>query len=541
MADVFLALSKVLRLCLLGYVALAVLYTTSCYVLSPLLVISQSALSFSASPWSHFSNLNHEAQVQVSDAPQEPSSDAVNLKALSLPVDPSDALWPADISAAAAPFCFPTSATLQRPMTARGAATPLQEATLLSKAFAGALHPTRIIPFYYRAAGAPDPDDVTITTLVTRNRFRVFRRLVEHYRGPVSVTVHIPFPAQAALAELSPGHPSVLALQRLHALYTSSPLFAKHVDVHLALSPFAASARSGDGEDEDEGEGEGGRQFNVWRNVARLFARTEFVMMLDVDFAVCTDWRGALREAIELAKASSVVSDEANEDTKAGLASRDVMQRLREGRAALVVPAFEYTNLEDGVDQRTFPVDKESLIRLAQAEPPKIAAFHANWAAGHNSTDYMRYFSIPPGSGEVYRVTHYQSAYEPYVIVSKRVSWCDERFTGYGANKAACLFEMYLSGVSFYVMADHFVIHQTHTYEEAARREERKYNRKLYADFKEEACLRYLFRYAHEGVLHTPRGFNVQEECKKLKGVARIAAQLLEHELNVQGKDAVSR
>ena len=31
---------------------------------------------------------------------------------------------------------------------------------------------------------------------------------------------------------------------------------------------------------------------------------------------------------------------------------------------------------------------------------------------------------------------------------------------------------MYLSGVSFYVLADHFLIHQSHTYEEEARREE---------------------------------------------------------------------
>lgn len=94
------------------------------------------------------------------------------------------------------------------------------------------------------------------------------------------------------------------------------------------------------------------------------------------------------------------------------------------------------------------------------------------------------------------------------------VDRCDERFTGYGANKAACLFEMYLSGVSFYVLADHFVIHQSHTYEEQARREEvrgqenvissyayaawqRKYNRKLYADFKEEACLRYVTLFAY--------------------------------------------
>ena len=75
-------------------------------------------------------------------------------------------------------------------------------------------------------------------------------------------------------------------------------------------------------------------------------------------------------------------------------------------------------------------------------------------------------------SGQIYEVTTYQSAYEPYVIMSKQASWCDERFTGYGGNKAACLFELYLSGVTFYVMSDHFLIHQSHKYEEEARREE---------------------------------------------------------------------
>ncbi|TFY50703.1 hypothetical protein EVJ58_g10927 [Rhodofomes roseus] len=520
--DVIKSLSRAARLCLVGYVALSVLFTTNYYLLSPLLAHSHSALSFSASPWSRFST---SIEAKKNEAVLKPSAET----SLSLPVDLSDALWPEDISASEAPLFFPVSELVHRLGMDHATSTPVQEATLLSKAFSGALHPTRIIPFYYRSTGLVDPDDVTITTLVTRNRFKVFRQLVERYRGPISVTVHIPFPSHASLASLAQTHPSVVALQRLHALYMSSPLFSTHVDVHLALSPFAASARGdgGDTTDEDEGEGEGGRQFNVWRNVAKLFARTEFVMMLDVDFAVCTDWRGALREAIDLARSTNTPNGEQEQTSSTTSTSGDVMQRLREGRAALVVPAFEYTNLADGVDQRTFPTDKKT-------DPPKVSAFHAMWAAGHNSTDYMRYFSIPPGSGEIYRVAEYQSAYEPYVIVSKRVSWCDERFTGYGANKAACLFEMYLSGVSFYVMADHFLIHQTHAYEEAARREERKYNRKLYADFKEEACLRYLFRYAHEGVLHTTRGFNVQEECKKLKGIARIATQLLEHELKAK-------
>lgn len=69
---------------------------------------------------------------------------------------------------------------------------------------------------------------------------------------------------------------------------------------------------------------------------------------------------------------------------------------------------------------------------------------------------------------------------------------CDERFIGYGGNKAACLFELYLSGVSFYVLPDDFLIHQSHAYAEKARKHERRYNRKLYTDFREELCFRYL-------------------------------------------------
>lgn len=49
---------------------------------------------------------------------------------------------------------------------------------------------------------------------------------------------------------------------------------------------------------------------------------------------------------------------------------------------------------------------------------------------------------------------------------------CEERFVGYGGNKAACLYEMYLgSGMSFYVLPD-FVIHQSHPYDEETRKAE---------------------------------------------------------------------
>jgi hypothetical protein len=56
-------------------------------------------------------------------------------------------------------------------------------ARFIAKAFGNSLQPTRIIPYYYRAQGHFDEADITITTLITGNRFQVFSRLVDTYRG----------------------------------------------------------------------------------------------------------------------------------------------------------------------------------------------------------------------------------------------------------------------------------------------------------------------------------------------------------------------
>jgi len=47
----------------------------------------------------------------------------------------------------------------------------------------------------------------------------------------------------------------------------------------------------------------------------------------------------------------------------------------------------------------------------------RIDMFHASWSPGHNSTEYSRFYTATPG--ELYKVTQYQSAYEPYVIMKK--------------------------------------------------------------------------------------------------------------------------
>lgn len=53
----------------------------------------------------------------------------------------------------------------------------------------------------------------------------------------------------------------------------------------------------------------------------------------------------------------------------------------------------------------------------------RVAPFHASFSAGHNSTDYRRFYAAKPG--EIYKVTQYQPAYEPYVVVKRDSGgWC---------------------------------------------------------------------------------------------------------------------
>ena len=106
--------------------------------------------------------------------------------------------------------------------------------------------------------------------------------------------------------------------------------------------------------------------------------------------------------------------------------------------------------------------------------------------------------------------------------------------------------------MSFYVLPDDFLIHQSHEYAEAARKNERRYNRKLYLDvgrplyvekarsddsttaawpallqFREELCFRYLDQFITSGLLETPVSRNLLTECKKIKGFSGAAGRFI--------------
>ncbi|KAG2178767.1 hypothetical protein INT43_001613 [Umbelopsis isabellina] len=348
-----------------------------------------------------------------------------------------------------------------------GVTDDMPEDFMLTKVFSDAMGPCKVIPYYFRATEEAEAEDITLATLVTHNRLDVLSRLATRYQGPISAAIHINDDEQRDIV-----------LNDLHAMYEGNPHVQRHVDVHLIVDRFD-------------------RQFNMWRNVAKFFARTEYLMMLDVDFHLCTDFRKSIRS------------------------NSLIMEKLRTGTAALVVPAFEFIEQKDGLDWKTFPTDKKQLMDLVRAE--KIDMFHRSWQRGHGSTDYNKWYE---SDGE-YVVTEYNYSYEPYIIYKKEGSpWCDERFIGYGANKAACLYEIYLSGIDYWILPNDFLIHQTHFYLEDTRKKERKYNKKLYDNFREEVCLRYSRMMIANNLWSTPRADNVKAECSKIKGFKSAVGNL---------------
>ncbi|KAI8078874.1 glycosyl-transferase for dystroglycan-domain-containing protein [Halteromyces radiatus] len=350
-----------------------------------------------------------------------------------------------------------------------GSQSTMRETFIMSKIFADAMQPSQLTPYYYKAKTIK-MTDITMATLVTRDRFPVLSRLASNYKGPISAAIHI-----------NDDEEKEATLQDLATVYKTNPDMQKYVDVHLVVDTFD-------------------RQFNLWRNVAKLFARTDYVMMLDVDFHLCTNLQ-SLRENPE---------------------RLEYYMNRANGRVALVVPAFEYVAQADGVDYKTFPTTKQAL--LDEMRQGKIDMFHKGWKKGHGATDYERWYT----TNESYVVTDYDFSYEPYIIYPKEgTPWCDERFIGYGANKAACLFEIYLSGMEYTVLPDDFLIHQTHKYPEKTRRKERQYNRTLYSNFREELCLRYARMFMASGEWDSGRADNLKKECAKNRGYRTAMKSIL--------------
>jgi hypothetical protein len=64
----------------------------------------------------------------------------------------------------------------------------MDEELVFSKAFAISMRPSKIIPYYYKASGPFSQGEVTVTSIITSDRLDVFARLVEKYKGAMTIS-----------------------------------------------------------------------------------------------------------------------------------------------------------------------------------------------------------------------------------------------------------------------------------------------------------------------------------------------------------------
>ena len=118
-------------------------------------------------------------------------------------------------------------------------------------------------------------------------------------------------------------------LETLDRYLTDTNGIRSNIDIHLVTSTYAV-------------------QHNAWRNLARFLARTDWILMVDADFDLCTDLAKSLRDF-------------------RNTGSTERQARMEQGGIALVVPAFEWVPEVAANAGASCPKDKE-----VSGGPPRL-------------------------------------------------------------------------------------------------------------------------------------------------------------------------
>ena len=257
-------------------------------------------------------------------------------------------------------------------------------------------------------SGGAARQPITLITHLTLDRLAAVVQSLESWSGPASIAVYInatrgsATAAKTEMAVVEAIRPVADGISELDilAMYRSGPI-----------------GLNAGGETIDY-------PVNALRNLAATAVRTDLIFLVDADFVPSAHLLADLK------------------------ANETMLEYLHTSRTALVVPAFEVLR------GWALPKHFDELVALMSTEEPKANGFHmSSFPLGHAQTDYRRWLSatMPYAVG-------YVEQYEPYIIASRK--WLpryDERFQGYGLNKASHLYMVAASGAEFLVLPRHFI------------------------------------------------------------------------------------
>lgn len=222
-------------------------------------------------------------------------------------------------------------------------------------------------------------------------------------------------------------------ISRLHTMLASHPRIRAQVDIHLITSP--QTHRKPESTTVQE-------QSNLHRNIARFFARTDFVLLMEADGSMpMTDVTRSFKERPQW------------------------MEKLRSGNV-FVLPGFEVakaapeTTGDEKSSSELVPVLKANQLPHAKADllslvhESQMMLSEKTWKRTIRNVDYNTWATQQ--SSRLSSIQNYDPFFAPSVIIRRdKMLWCPERF---GNNQASCLFELYLSGADFWVLPSDFSV-----------------------------------------------------------------------------------
>ncbi|XP_029469553.1 beta-1,4-glucuronyltransferase 1 [Rhinatrema bivittatum] len=320
--------------------------------------------------------------------------------------------------------------------------------------------------------------ELVLATHATLNNLHYLRGLVERWRGPLSLALFAPSPEEVRLATLA-----------IYALTTLCMPVRELVSFHLVC-------HSGDlasfPELEDRGE------FARLRSCAEAFGKVANTSATQRNYALGTNIsypNNLLRNVARMAAAARFVLV-TDMDMLPSEGLRPAFLALAAGRreepggeqAVFAVPAFEIRHA------RKVPVDKAELLQLYQVG--EIRPFYEELCPRCQApTNYSHWLNLPaePSLRIAYTVA-WKDPWEPFYIGPRSVPAYDERFKQYGFNRISQACELHVSGHTFHVLDNAFLVHQGFkvTGEFHAQKEaENQRNRALFRQFKQELKQKY--------------------------------------------------
>ncbi|CAM9740232.1 unnamed protein product, partial [Hapterophycus canaliculatus] len=201
---------------------------------------------------------------------------------------------------------------------------------------------------------------------------------------------------------------------------------------------------------------------NQLRNRALAQAKTDLVLICDVDFRPCHRLAGVARSIGQ---------------------STAIHKRVSCGLNCVVLPAFEVRDDDNAGDDNGDYGSRMGVERpdklwwvntlsskgslLQQWGEGRVVPFASRvWTQGHRASNFDKW----KGASTPYEV-QYEEGFEPFVIMNRLlVPPFDERFDGYGRNKVIFFYRLHALGFSFIVDPELFLIHAPHGRSDSWRR-----------------------------------------------------------------------